>query len=137
MTTRQKVYLKDNIAGIIFTDKDCKDYVEAVISKALDIDKSIVKDNLILTTPRVNANVNREYCTVDAIYENNTSIINIEINYNNSEKLQNKNLKYVCNLILKQTKPGKKINLKPIYQININNFDIFKDNEFISRSYIM
>lgn len=137
MTTKEKVYLKDNIAGIIFNSPECTEYVASVISSAIGVDKEIVRDNLVLSSPRVNENINTQYSMVDAIYENNTSIINIEINYNKSRNLQNKNLKYVCNLILKQTKPGKRINLKPIYQININNFDIFGDNEFLSRSYIM
>ena len=33
-------------------------------------------------------------------------------------------MKYVCQLVLRQTKVNnKELNIKPIYQININNFD--------------
>lgn len=131
---KEKKYLKDNIASMLFVSSSCRGYVEEIISKAIGIDKNIVKDNLILQTPRVNSNANVQYSYVDAIYENNTSIINIEINY--TKNSNNKNLKYVCHMLLKQTIIGKKIDLKSIYQININNFDIFDDNEFLSKSYI-
>ena len=40
-------------------------------------------------------------------------------------------------VLLKQTKPNEEINLKPIIQININNYDIFDKKEFIYRSFIM
>jgi len=137
MQTKEKKYLRDNIASMIFTDKDCLSYVEAVISKAIGVDESIIKDNLVLKSSRINSNINTQYSYADAIYETSTSIINIEINYNNSNYFQEKNMKYICHLFLKQKKIGKKVKLKPIYQININNFDIFKDNEFLSRSYII
>jgi len=131
---KEKKYLKDKIANIIFTDESCKEYVESVVSAALNIPLEIVKDNLILKTNRINNNLSTKYSYVDAIYENNTSIINIEINYNNTKSLRNKNMRYVCQLLLKGLNNKE---IKPIYQININNFDIFKDNEFLSRSYII
>ena len=132
---KTKKYLNDKIATIIFTD--CRDFVIKVVSLALNISEDIIKDNLILTTPRINSNINFKYSEVDAIYENNTSIINIEINYNNSKYLQNKNMRYVCQMILKQVEIGNKDILKPIYQININNFDFFNHNKFIYRSSVM
>lgn len=135
MNNITKKYLNDKVASIIFTD--CRDFVIKVVSLALNIPEIIIKDNLIYTTPRINNNVNFKYSEVDAIYENNTSVINIEINYNNSKYLQNKNMRYVCQMILRQVEIGNKDILKPIYQININNFDIFKQNKFIYRSSIM
>jgi len=65
-------------------------------------------------------------------------LINIEVNFNNKERVQNKNMKYVCQLVLRQTKVNnKELNIKPIYQININNFDIFKKERFVYQSYLM
>ena len=62
---------------------------------------------------------------VDANYENNTSVINIEVNYNNTKLGRTRNIKYVCHLILKQIGRYEKLmNIKPVYQININNFDM-------------
>lgn len=138
MFTDEKIYLKDKVANIIFTDEETREYVECVISSALNVPREIIKDNLTLLTPRVNTNINTQYSEVDAIYENNTSIINIEINYKKYDTLDVKNMKYVCHLLLKQTKINNKYpKLKPIYQININNFDVFEKGKFIYRSILM
>lgn len=91
----------------------------------------------MLSIPRINASVNTKYSIADVILENNTSIINIEINYVDTETGQVKNLRYICNLILRQIPIGMEDKIKPIYQININNYDIFKKDKFIYRSYLM
>ena len=135
---KNKTYLKDKIVNIILTSKETRRYTESIIAKALDIPLYIVKDNLELLTPRINNNVNTQYSVVDALYENNTSIINIEVNYVKHKKNQNKNMKYICQLLLRQTKTNDKgYKLKPIYQININNYDVFNENKFIYKSYLM
>ena len=135
---KKQVYLKDKIVNILLTDKDTRCYTEAIIANALDIPIEIVKDNLELVTPRINNNVNTEYSIVDAQYENQTLIINIEVNYRNTAIGRNRSMKYVCHLMLKQIKTyGKNIQLKPIYQININNYDIYKKDKFVYRSYMM
>lgn len=134
---KEKKYLKDTVAGIIFSDETCREYVEKVVSSALGIDESIIKNNLVLSTPRINASVKTKYSMADVILENNTSIINIEINYVDTETGQVKNLRYVCNLILRQIPIGMEDKIKSIYQININNYDIFKKDKFIYRSYLM
>lgn len=42
---------------------------------------------------------------------------------------------YVFHLCLRQLKPGEKENkIKPVYQININNYDIYKKGEFIYKT---
>ena len=135
---KKQVYLKDKVVNILLTDKDTRCYAEAIIAYAIDIPLEIVKDNLELITPRINDNVNTEYSMVDANYENDTSIINIEVNYRNTIKGRNRSMKYVCHLILKQIrKYNKGLNIKPIYQININNYDIYKKDKFIYKSYMM
>lgn len=137
MQIKEKKYLRDKIVNIILTDESCREYVESIISAALNIPLEIVKDNLILETNRINYNTNLKYNYVDAIYENNTSIINIEINYNNSKSVRIKNMRYVCHLLLKEANNKKHQDIKPIYQININNYDIFNKNRFIYKSIIM
>ena len=72
---RNNTYLKDKIVNIILTSKETRRYTESIVAKALDIPMYIVKDNLELVTPRINNNINRQYSVVDALYENNTSII--------------------------------------------------------------
>lgn len=135
--SKEKKYLKDNVAGIIFNSSDCIEYVESIVSAAIGVDKKEIAGNLTLMTPRISENINIKNSNADAIYENNTSIINIEINYHKSKTTNMKNLRYVCQLLLKQTRPNEKIDLKPIIQININNYDVFNKQKFIYRSYIM
>lgn len=45
-------------------------------------------------------------------------------------------MRYVCHLLLKEANK-KHQDIKPIYQININNYDIFNKNRFIYKSIIM
>lgn len=92
---------------------------------------------MILKTPRINSNINTKNSYVDAIFESDTYIINIEINYNKGRVSKEKNLRYICHMVLKQNEIGKIKKLKPITQININNYDYFNKDEFIYKSYIM
>ena len=135
---KKDVYLKDKIAKILFTSKETREYTENVIAKVLDIPINLVKNNIELMPTTVNHNINTQYSEVDALYENNTSIINIEINYINYKTIDMKNMKYICHLMLNQMKINEEYKkLKPIYQICINNYDIFKENKFIYKSSIM
>lgn len=137
--TKNKTFLKDKMAGIIFTDTYFIEYVEAIISKILDLDFESVHGNLTLITPRVNANFNTKGSTVDAAYETNNYIINIEVNFNNDHYTQDKNGRYVCNLILKQDAGKNKLQkyYKNVTQININNYDYFHKGDFIYKSILM
>ena len=143
MTTKEKTkkkekYLKDSIANIILTDDYTREYTEILISKAIDIPLEIVKNNLHLVTPRVNANANTQSRFVDGVFENDTSIINIEVNTSKESATSFKNIKYICNLTLNSVILEVKIfKLKPLYQININSFDIFDDNYFLYKSSIL
>lgn len=135
---RKEVYLKDKIVNILLTDKETRCYTEAIIAASLNIPIEVVKDNLELMSPRINENIHNQYSMVDALYENNTSIINIEVNYRNTLDGRKRGVKYVCNLILRQIRINdKKLKLKPVYQININNYDIFNAGKFIYKSYLM
>ena len=134
---KEKRFLRDDIANIILTDESCRGYVEELISKALEIDINLIKDKLELRTPRINSTINSKYSIADAIYESDDIIINLEVNYNKGRISEEKNIRYISHLVLKQTKTGKINKLKPINQININNYDVFGKNEFIYRSSIM
>lgn len=134
---KEKYLLKDNVAGILFTCDELKEYVELIVARALDIDVNLIRGNLELKSTKVNTNVNIKDSISDAVYEDNDNIYNIEINYNFSETSKVKNMRYVCHLLLNQIKKSDKDKIKRINQININNFDIFKKGKFIYRSYIM
>lgn len=135
--TKDKPYLKDKVASILFTSKDTREYTESVIAASLNLPLEVVKNNLVLQPARVNNNVNVQYSEVDALYENDDSVINIEINYFEHKMLKTKNMKYICHLYLNQTKINDYKNIKPIYQICINNYDEYKKNKFVYKSTIM
>ncbi len=137
MLTKTRVFLRDEVINIILTDKSCHEYVESIISKAIGINKDVI--SLELLTPRVNSNTNMKYSYVDAIYEDkdNSFIVNIEVNRNNTKSSRIKNMRYICHLLIKDILPSEvdKLN-KKIYQININDYDILGKKEFLYESSI-
>lgn len=132
-----KKFLRDEVSTIILTDYELRDYVVSIISKATGLDYDFVHNNLELDSNRVNNNINTKYSEVDAIYQNNNIYINIEVNTSKSILTEKKNFRYICNLILRQVPPSKKDKFKNIYQININDYDIFNKNKFVYESIIM
>jgi len=133
----EKAYLRDEVVSKIFSDASLHEYVELIVSKALDLDINLVKDNLIYRSPLINTNVNEKESIVDAVYESDKAVVNIEINYSFSNELEVKNMRYICHLLLDQIGKGDRDKIKNVYQINISNYDIFHEGKFIYRSYIM
>ncbi len=135
-----KKYLKDRIANIILNDKDCRQFVTKLISKATGLDEKFLNENLELSSTRINASTDKilSNSIVDAMYESEGIFINLEVNYQKSKVTQNKNIKYVTHLVLKQIPPNIKIKeIKSVYQINLNGYDFFKDGKFIYKSRLM
>ncbi len=136
MLTEKKL-LNDEYAKKIFRSEDCREYVASVIAVVLNLKKEYVMENLTLINPNVNINENVKDQEVDTVYDTKENYINIEINYRNSKVSKIKNSAYIAQLYLKQVKPGEKYQIKPIVQININNYDYYKKNKFIYHSYVM
>lgn len=130
-------FLKNEVATIMFSDLALREYVISIICASTHLDYDFVKNNLELDNSHVNANSNTKFSTVDAIYTNDKIIFNIEINCFKSKVTDKKNFRYICNLALKQIPPGLKDNFKKIYQININDYDIFNKGDFIYYSMFM
>lgn len=129
------MFLRDEVSTIILRDQ--LDYAASIVAASLNIDFNYVRRNLELDNNRINKNINTKYSEVDAIYKNDYIYINIEVNTYKSITTDKKNFRYICNLILKQVPPSKKDSFKKIYQININDYDIFKENRFIYKSSIL
>ena len=89
--------------------------------------------------PNIGVNKNVVNGEADIVLESNDFIVNVEINNFNSLTLNQKNFSYICHLILRQLKKSKdyKRKIKYIYQINLNNFGVMNDKEFIVRSKIL
>ncbi len=133
-----KKILNDEVANIILTDESLREYQLELISIIIGINKEILKNDFELITPRINENVNHKYSTVDAIFENHAIIVNIEVNLIKNEETFTKFSRYLCQLLLKQIKKGKKDKIKKhIYQINLNDFDLYKKGELLYESILM
>ena len=99
MKTKEKVLLKDEVVKKIFTgSKSGTRYLERIVSYALDIPLEVVKDNLELIHPEIGISKNYVNQEVDLVYENCTSYITIEFNYNYYKDLNIKNYAYICAL---------------------------------------
>ncbi len=131
---KREMFLRDEIANIIFTDESLRDYVVTFISKVLEIDKEAIKDNLELLSDRVNNNIDTINSEVDSIYKTDCFYINIEINMQNGHNLQKKNFRYISHTYLRNMQKSDEGSFRNVRQININNFDYFKKDDFIYKS---
>lgn len=128
-------FINDRAAKLLLTDINLRDYVCLIISKLLKLNYNYVKDNLELVHNGVNKNQNIKGKDTDALFENDYSVINFEFNTEYKSAYIIKNNMYVFHLYLRQLKPGEKERkIKPIYQINVNNFDIYQKGEFIYKT---
>lgn len=129
-------FLRDEVASRILTDESLIDYIVCIVSASTNIKKEDIED-IKLFSPRINTNSNTKASNVDAVYENDKNVVNIEVNMNESKLSNNKNMRYIYQLMLRQVKPNEKDIYKKVLQINLNAFDYFKKDEFIYHSYIM
>lgn len=128
-------FINDRAAKLLLTDINLRDYVCLIISKLLKLNYNYVKNNLELVHNGVNENQNIKGRDTDALFENDYSVINFEFNTEYKSAYIIKNNMYVFHLYGGQLKPGEKENkIKPIYQINVNNFDIYQKGEFIYKT---
>ena len=128
-------FINDRAAKLLLTDINLRDYVCLIISKLLKLNYEYVKNNLELVHNGVNENQNIKGRDTDALFENDYSVINFEFNTEYKSAYIIKNNMYVFHLYLRQLKPGEKERkIKPIYQINVNNFDIYRKGEFIYKT---
>ncbi len=135
---KNKMYLKDIVANKILKDVSCREYLVSIIAVVLKLDKEYVMNNLRLIDTKVSLNIEKKDQEVDVAVENDFAIINLEVNYNYSKKTRRKNNSYIAQLLLRQTFPGfNYLNLKPVIQININNYDCYGKKEFIYHTIAM
>ena len=131
------VFINDKVVKNILNSerKECREYLIRIISEVTGIKKNLLKDNIELITNEVSSNAYSVNSTVDSIYKSKKEYFNIEINYNNRKIVEIKNNVYLYNMILRQVKRKEDYNkVMPVIQININNYDKFKDGEFIYKS---
>ena len=137
MYTKDTVFINDKVIKKILNSerKECREYLARIIGGVLNIDAQSIKDNIELIEPDISSNINCVDSKVDSIYKLNDKYINIEINYNNKRIVTIKNNIYLYNMILRQIGRSREYkNIKSVIQININNYDMFKEGRFLYES---
>ena len=121
---KENILINDVISKKIFiqSPKYVKSLIEEITGKKIS-DLKLIHPSVSKSKALVNGCVDLAYETEDAYY-------NIEINKNYSKKLEKKNMSYIYHLGLRDLHQAKDYEkMKRIIQININNYDRFKENE--------
>ena len=132
--------INDEVAKKLFKYGNTgKEFTARIVSSILNLDEKKVYDNLKFLGEEVSSNINIVDSKTDVLYETDSIIINIEINKSEGYKrLKNKNESYLWQLELRQLLNSKDYTkLKPLVQINIDNFDKFGKDDFIYHSKMM
>lgn len=132
-----RVYLNDKVVKQALSNESeiIREYVIRIIGAIFKIDLEELRKNIKLITPEVDSNYNTVKSICDVVYTDDDNYFNIEVNAYGDKLLSIKNNIYLYNLILRQVinKDDYKY-IKPVIQININDFDKFKMDKFIYTS---
>ncbi len=134
------LYLLDDVVKKLLTDSnEGREYLARIISLALNKPMKPITSNLNMVHPNIGVNKNVVNGEADIVLESNDFIVNVEINNFNSLTLNQKNFSYICHLILRQLKKSEdyKRKIKRVFQVNINNFGVMDNKDFIVRSKIL
>lgn len=139
---KRHVYLQDKYAIKILRDERNRDYLFKIICAATGISEKDLEEDFEIVDIRIGTSTSNVEHEADLVLKSDQIYINLEVNYGYDNKVtDNKNLSYVCELILRQQPkgdtPGVYRNLKPIYQICLNGYDRFGLGRFIYTSKIM
>lgn len=129
---------RDVIVKKIFTSTDAGlKYLALIVCKLLKI--PFENFEFTLGYPEVSVNENVVDSKTDLFIQNDTIVVNVEINNQKKRTNRNKNYMYICQLILRQIKDQEIYSkpLKKVYQINLNSFDVSRDGRFIVRSKLL
>ena len=131
--------MKDSIVKKIFTsDLVGKRLSAAIIASVLKMDEKEVLDNLEYLHPEISDNIEVVNSIVDVMLENDKILINIEFNTTKNDETKMKNETYIVQLYLKQIRRFYQYKeIKPVIQINIDDYDYFKAGQFVYTSIIM
>ena len=133
--TKENKYLKDIFAVKLLNDEECREYLASIIAAVLQLDKEEVLETLEIVHPEIGVDKKVKQQRGDVIAKTEKYYANIEINYREYRMGKVKNNIYIAQLLLRQSKRGEKYQkILPIYQINLNNYDIYKKGEFIYHS---
>ena len=126
-----ETFMKDTIVKKLYSTNVGQKCLAKTVCQILGLPFESISFKIMPTDIGTNKNIVNS--DADILLESNEAIVNVEINTSTSKSIQNKNNAYVCQLILRQLKnmEAYKNKLKKVYQINLNNYDISRDNRFI------
>lgn len=135
----KKYFLNERISKKLFKNERIgKKFAARVISNILHLDYDDVYNNITLTTDDISFSAKTLSSVADTIYQNDEIIIDIEINSYNSNRKRRQLESYIFQLHLGQLKNYKDYdNMKQIFQINIDNYDLLGENDFLYEIYLM
>ena len=112
-----------------------KQYVKKIIEEIIE---KKIEEEIKLVHPNVGINKHIVNSEVDIVYETDDAYYNIEVNKDYSKKLDKKNLAYLHQLSLRSIKKAKEYSQgKKVIQINLDNYDRFKENKFVYKTSLM
>ncbi len=130
------MFLKGWIAKKVLNDEECRDYLIRIIALSLNLEEEEVRKNIRLVDTSVGNKQELMHQETDVLLEND--FFNVEINYNYCEEGMIKNSCYIANLMIRQFESGKGYkHFKKINQVNLNNYDLFKEGKYLYRSRVM
>ena len=144
-TVKEKVeveLLKDSVVKKIFSGdtESSRMLIASIIEEVTDKEykKEDIVKNMVIENPYVSNSIKTVNSEVDTLLHTDDIEVNIEYNYYHSKNVDYKNNTYICKLILRQVRnSGEYSKMKKVIQINLNNYDLFKDKEFLHSSVYM
>ena len=129
--------LRNDIVKKIFTNggETSKKYLARVISELTKISYDYLVENIKFIHPEVSNNKNVINSEADIAIDAGVYYINLEFDHDNYKEREKKNFTYICHLYLRDihNKDDYK-NMKEIWQIEFNAFDVFGMGKFIYQS---
>ena len=133
-------YIYDRVAKKIFTSgtEASQEYLIRIVSLATGISYEKLKKGFHLIHPNANLKAHLVDSELDIAFESDEYMISFEINKEKARTTNVKNDSYVIILYMRQLNSSKDYDhLKPIYQINLDDYDYFGDNYFLYMSRMM
>ena len=134
--------IKDSVVKKIFSGdtESSRMLIASIIEEVTNHEflKEEIFESMVMDNNYVAYNINTVNSETDTLLHTNDIVVNFEYNASHYRELDIKNNVYICNLVLKQIRRSKDYSkVKRVIQINLNNYNLFKDREFVHCSTYM
>lgn len=132
---RERLILKDKYIIQLLRDPELKEYLIMVISAILKQNSQIIGEDFEIIDNRLSTARDTKNSEGDLVIRCKYGLLSLEINYSGPSKItDNKNISYICQLVLKQLPVGDNKyyqKLEKVIQFNMSCYDQFKRGRFI------